>query len=108
MIEQLVYHGRNNSAASTYKNYIVYSSRDKVSEFGAQTFNLYLISTRTDYIRQLTATGKNLFPRFSNDGESIVFIKEFANESALGIIRLGANKSFHFPLKSGKIQSIDW
>lgn len=107
-VEQLVYHGKNNSAASTYKNYIVYSSRDKVSEFGAQTFNLYLISTKTDYIRQLTATGRNLFPRFSNDGESIVFIKEFANESALGIIRLGANKSFHFPLKSGKIQSIDW
>lgn len=107
-IEQLVYHGRNNSAASTFKNYIVYSSRDKVSEFGSQTFNLYLISTKTDYIRQLTATGKNLFPRFSNDGESVVFIKEFANESALGIIRLGANKSFHFPLKNGKIQSIDW
>lgn len=107
-IEQLVYHGRNNSAASTYENYIVYVSRDKASEFGSQTFNLYLISTKTDYIRQLTATGKNLFPRFSSDGESVVFIKEFANESALSIIRLGANKSFHFPLKIGKIQSIDW
>lgn len=108
VIEQMVYHGRNNSAASTFKNYIVYSSREKQSEFGSQTFNLYLISTKTDYIRQLTATGKNLFPRFSNDGESVVFIKEFTNESALGIIRLGANKSFHFPLKNGKIQSIDW
>lgn len=107
-IEQLVYHGRNNAAASAFKNYIVYSSRDKASEFGEQTFNLYLISTKTDYIRQLTATGKNLYPRFSHDGESIIFIKEFAKDSAVGIIRLGANKSFHFPLKAGKIQSIDW
>ncbi|MFV0482107.1 MAG: Tol-Pal system protein TolB [Campylobacteraceae bacterium] len=107
-VEQMVYHGRNNAAASTFGNYIVYSSRDKSSEFSGQTFNLYLISTKTDYIRQLTATGKNLYPRFSNDGESVIFIKEFASESAIGIIRLGANKSFHFPLRAGKIQSIDW
>ncbi|MDR0467661.1 MAG: Tol-Pal system protein TolB [Campylobacteraceae bacterium] len=107
-VEQMVHHGRNNAAASAHKNYIVYTSRDKSSEFGPQTFNLFLISTKTDYIRQLTATGKNLFPRFSDDGESIVFIKEFEKESGLGIIRLGANKSFHFPLNKGKIQSIDW
>ena len=107
-VEQMVYHGRNNNSSSAYKNYIVYSSREKESEFGSSTFNLYLISTQTDYIRQLTATGKNLFPRFASDGESIIFIKEFGAQSALGVIRLGANKSFHFPLKVGRIQSIDW
>jgi TolB protein len=107
-VEQMVYVGRNNSSASAYKNYIVYSGRDKASEFGEQTFNLYLISTQTDRIRQLTSTGKNIFPRFSQDGGSVLFIKEYAKESALGIIRLDANKSFHFPINIGKIQSLDW
>lgn len=107
-VEQMVYHGRNNNASSSFGNYIVYSSRDKESEFGSSTFNLYLISTKTDYIRQLTATGKNLFPRFSNDGGSILFIKDFGGQNALGLIRLNENKTFHFPLQVGKIQSIDW
>lgn len=107
-VEQMVYHGRNNNSCSALDNYIVYSSREGDSEFGSKTFNLYLISTQTDYIRQLTATGKNLYPRFANDKETILFIKEFENQSALGIIRLNANKSYHFPLKVGKIQSIDW
>jgi len=107
-VEQMVYHGRNNNSVSAFENYIVYSSREKASEFGAKTFNLYLISTKTDYIRQLTATGKNLYPRFANDSETIMFIKYYNNQSALGIIRLNANKSYHFPLKVGKIQSIDW
>ncbi|MBN2963687.1 Tol-Pal system protein TolB [Sulfurospirillum sp. T05] len=107
-VEQMVYHGRNNNSVSAFGRYMVYSSREKSSEFGSGTFNLYLISTQTDYIRQLTATGKNLFPRFSNDGESVLFIKEYGAQSALGVIRLGANKSFHFPLKAGHIQSIDW
>jgi len=107
-VEQMVYHGRNNNSASALGNYIVYSSREKASEFGAKTFNLYLISTKTDYIRQLTATGKNLYPKFAGDAETILFIKYFKNQSALGVIRLNANKSYHFPLKVGKIQSIDW
>jgi TolB protein len=107
-IEQMVYHGRNNNSCSALDNYIVYSSRERESEFGASTFNLYLISTQTDYIRQLTATGKNLYPRFADDKETILFIKYFENQSALGVIRLNANKSYHFPLKVGQIQSIDW
>ena len=36
------------------------------------------------------------------------FIKQFGNQSALGIIRLNANKTYQFPLKIGKLQSIDW
>lgn len=107
-VEQMVYHGRNNNSASALNNYIVYSSREKESEFGSRTFNLYLISTKTAYIRQLTATGRNLYPRFAGDGETVLFIKYYENQSALGVIRLNANKSYHFPLKVGKIQSIDW
>jgi len=107
-VEQMVYHGKNNNSASALDNYIVYSSREDKSEFGRNTFNLYLISTKTDYIRQLTATGENLFPRFAKDPDTIMFIKQYQNQSALGIIRLNANKTYHFPLKTGKLQSIDW
>ena len=107
-VEQMVYHGKNNSSCSTYKNYIVYSSRESNSAFGRNTFNLYLISTKTDFIRKLTSNGKNMFPRFSENAESVLYIKYLANQSALGILRLNANKSFLFPLNIGRIQSIDW
>lgn len=108
-VEQMVFHGRNNNSVSTYQNYIVYSSREnEKGEFGTRDFNIYMISTQTEYIRQLTASGKNLYPRFSSDGQSVVFIKELGGQSSLGIIRVNENKSFQFPLKIGKIQSIDW
>lgn len=107
-VEQLVYQGRNNNSFSAYENYIVFSRREGDSEFGKNSFNLYLISTKTEYIRQLTATGKNYFPRFANKGETIMFIKNYKRQSALGLVRLYSNKSFLFPLKVGRIQSIDW
>ena len=107
-VERLVYHGKNNSSCSAYGHYIVYSSRETDNEFGKNIFNLYLISTKSDYIRRLTATGVNQFPRFSIDGETILYIKHLKNQSALGIIRLNYNKSYLYPLKVGKIQSIDW
>lgn len=105
-VEQLVFSGKNNSSVSTFGNYIVYSSRED-SSFG-RAFNIYLISTKTDFIRQLTASGKNTYPRFSSDGGSVVFIKEVGAQTSLGVIRLNENRSFQFPLKVGKIQSIDW
>ena len=103
--EQVVFHGRNNSAVSTYKDFLVYSSREPNQ---AGVFNIYLMSINKEDIRQLSANGKNLFPRFSSDGGSIVFIKYLGAQSALGVIRVNANKTFYFPLKVGKIQSIDW
>jgi len=106
-VERLIYHGRNNSQCSTNGDYIVYSSRETDNEFGNNVFNLYLISTYSDHVRRLTTSGRNQFPKFSNNGESILFIKNDI-KSYLGIIRLNYNKSFLFPLKSGKLQSIDW
>lgn len=103
--EQLVFYGRNNSAVSTYKDFFVYSSREPKQ---TGVFNIYLQSISSDSVRQLSANGKNLFPRFSSDGGSIVFIKHLGAQSALGVIRVNANKTFYFPLKVGKIQSIDW
>jgi len=107
-VEQMVYHGKNNSSCTTSGKYIVYSSRESQSAFGKSVFNLYLISTETDFIRKLTSNGKNMFPRFASDGQTVLFIKETGRESSLGVLRLNANRSFLFPLAAGKIQSIDW
>jgi len=107
-VERLVYHGRNNSACTTYGNYVVYSSRESDNAFGQNTFNLYLISLTSDYIRRLTANGVNIFPRFASDGETLLFIKEYGGQSGLGLIRLRYNKAYIYPLFVGKIQAIDW
>jgi TolB protein len=106
--EQLVFYGKNNNSCSTFRNYVVYTSRETSNAFSQNAYNLHLISTQTEYVRHLTATGVNQFPKFSNDGDGIIFIKHFKRQSALGIIRLKENKSFLFPLKVGKIQSLDW
>ncbi|BCD67787.1 Tol-Pal system protein TolB [Nitratiruptor sp. YY09-18] len=107
-VERVVYHGRNNSACSAFGDYVVYSSRETDNAFGRNTFNLYLASTKSDYIRRLTANGVNIFPRFGIDGETIMYIKEFGRQSGLGIIRLRYNKAYIYPLQVGKIQSLDW
>jgi TolB protein len=106
--EQLVYYGKNNNSCTSHDKYIVYSSRESHDAFEKNTFNLHLISTDTNFVRRLTATGINQFPKFSPDGGSILFIKDFKNQSSLGIIRLEYNENFLFPLNIGKIQSIDW
>jgi TolB protein len=107
-VEKLVYHSKNNSSATAYKNNIVYSSKDNDNELGAKSFNLYLMSTKSDNLTRLTANGINQFPKFSSDGESLLFIKSYNGVSSVGIIRLNFNKSYLFPLSGGKIQSIDW
>ena len=108
VVEQLVYYGRSNSSCSAQGNYVVYEARESSNAFSPNTFNLHLISTKTDFIRRLTATGINEFPRFSKDGDAIIFIKNYKSQSAIGIIRLMHNKNYLFPLRSGKIQSMDW
>ncbi len=107
-VDQLVYYGKSNVACSVHGDYIVYKSRETSNAFSANTFNLHLISTKTDFIRRLTATGVNEFPRFSNDGMAVLFIKNYLNQSSIGVIRLAQNKNYLFPLKVGKIQSLDW
>jgi len=107
-IEQMVYYGKSNVSCSAHGNYVVYEARESSNAFSQNTFNLHLISTKTDFIRRLTATGINEFPKFSNDGDAIIFIKNYKAQSAIGIIRLNYNKNYLFPLKSGRIQSMDW
>lgn len=105
-VERLVYHGKNNTSATAFKNFIVYSGKDESNELG-RSFNLYLISTKSAELKRLTSSGINQFPKFSLDGESLLYIKN-DGRSSVGIIRLDFNKSFLFPINSGKIQSIDW
>lgn len=107
-VEQMVYYGKSNSSCSAHNEYLVYKARESNNAFSPNTFNLHLISTKTDFIRRLTATGINEFPRFSKDGSSILFVKNYKKQSSIGIIRLQYNKNFLFPLKVGKIQSMDW
>ena len=107
-VEQRVYYGRSNSACSAHGEYIVYKARETSNAFSENTFNLHLISTKTDFIRRLTAVGVNEFPRFSKDGDAIIFIKNYKAQSSIGIIRLNHNKNYLFPLKYGKLQSMDW
>ena len=107
-IEQMVYYGKSNSACSVSGHYIVYKARESSNAFSRNTFNLHLISTKSDFIRRLTATGNNEFPRFSRDGDAILFIKNYKRQSAIGIIRVNHNKNYLFPLKKGRIQSMDW
>lgn len=107
-VERMVYHGRNNSSCTTYNDMIIYSSRDTSSEFGFNTFNLYMISTKSSFIKKLTSSGINQFAKFSSNGESVLFIKKDKGKSYLGIIRLSYDRTYLFPLKVGKLQSIDW
>jgi len=107
-VEQMVYYGKSNAACSAHNDLIVYKARESAHAFSRNTFNLHLISTKTDFIRRLTATGVNEFPRFSKDGDSILFIKSYKQQSSIGVVRLKYNKNFLFPLKIGKIQSMDW
>jgi TolB protein len=107
-VEQLVYYGNSNSSCSANGEYVVYKARESSSAYSANTFNLHLISTKSDSIRRLTAGGVNEFPRFSKDGDAVIYIKNYQAQSSIGIIRLNHNRNFLFPLSSGRIQSMDW
>jgi TolB protein len=108
LVEQMIFYGKSNSACSTHGPYVVYKARETSNAFDNNTFNLHLISTETDFIRRLTAVGVNEFPRFSVDGDAIIFIKNYKAQSSIGIIRLNHNKNYLFPLKYGRVQSMDW
>jgi TolB protein len=107
-VSQLVYQGKNNSTLSSYKNFLVYKARESTAGYGGNTFNLHLLSLASGSVKRLTASGENDYPRFSPDGEAILYIKQEGSRSSIGLIRFGINKSFAFPLKIGRIQSIDW
>lgn len=107
-VTPLVYQGKNNSSLSSYKNFLVFKARESSATFAGNSFNLHLLSLNSGAVKRLTASGENDFPRFSADGEAILYIKQEGSRSSIGVIRFGVNKSFVFPLKIGRIESIDW
>ncbi len=106
-ISQVVFRGRNNNAVDTHKNKIVYASRESHKRYGQNSFNLYLTHTNDSSTRPLTSRGVNQFPRFSIDGSTILYIKQYQNRSSIGYINLRSNQNLLFPLGE-KVQSIDW
>ena len=107
-VSPVVYHGRNNNACDTFEDKVVYSSRESSKSFGQNKFNLYLTSSYGGDTRPLTTTGTNQFPRFSEDGSVVLYIKQSERGSAVGYINLASSQSLLFPISINKIQSIDW
>jgi TolB protein len=107
-IEPLVYHGRNNNSCDVFGKRVVYSSREKESSFGRTTFNLYLTRLDGSGVRPLTAGGVNQFPRFSPDGNTVLYLKRDENGTSVGYIGITANQSMLFPIGTQRVQSFDW
>ncbi|WP_457560533.1 Tol-Pal system protein TolB [Caminibacter sp.] len=106
-VTRVLYHGKNQVGVDAYKNLLVISSRETNNAFKPNTFNLFLVNSEDDSLRRLTMTGQNMFPNFSVDGTSIMFIKRENFFSKIGIIRLGENKIFYYKLNK-ILQSFDW
>jgi len=106
-VSQVVYRGRDNNAVDANGNKVLYSSRESHNSFGLNAFNLYLTSANGSGTRPLTTTGVNQFPRFSANGNAILYVKQYQNRSSVGYINLASKQTLLFPL-GGKVQSIDW
>jgi len=102
-VEQIVFHGKNNNSVDAYGDKVVYSARE-----GQGRFNLYTVHTDGSGGRPLTSTGVNQFPRFSPDGNTILYIKRSYEGNAVGYLGLRTGQSLLFPLGDRKIQSLDW
>lgn len=107
-VSQLAFDGKNNSSCTVFGDLVVYKARESAERFGRNTFNLHMFSTKTDHMRRITMSGENEFPKFSSDGDAILFIKTVGGEHSLGLYKLKQDKSYSFVLKAGRIQSIDW
>ncbi|WP_121020268.1 Tol-Pal system protein TolB [Helicobacter vulpis] len=107
-VEQVIFYSKNNDSVATSGDNIVYVNRSERDASGQSSFNLHLITLKSDYVRRLTASGVNQMPRFSRDGEAIMFLKKAAQQNALGVLLLEYNQSYLFPLENIQIQSFDW
>ncbi len=107
-VSPLVLQGKNNDSCDAFGSKVVYASREEDTINNGVAFNLYLTRTDGSYTRPLTSGGVNQFPRFSNDGNTILYIKRVGDKNLVGYIGLNTNQSMLFPLGDRKIQSIDW
>jgi len=107
LVSRVLYHGKNQVGMDTFHKEMVISSRETDNAFATNTFNLFLVNQDDDSLKRLTFTGQNMFPNFSVDGSSIMFIKREKFFSKIGIIRLNENKIFYYKLNK-ILQSFDW
>jgi len=95
-------YGNDNSSCDAFGQHLLYSVKE------GSASNIYLGSVSNSYVRPLTSNGENILPRFSKDGKVILYIKKTARGNSIGYMNLATKQSALFPMKSGKIQSIDW
>jgi TolB protein len=104
-VSQIVFRGRENNSCDTKGEKIVYSSRESKNIFGSNTFNIYMISGGNTF--PLTSSGENQFPRFSDDGNVVMYIRQSSGNSYAGFVNPRTNQNKLFEINS-KVQSIDW
>ncbi len=104
-VSPVVYRGKNNNSCDAFGNKIVYSSRESSKRFSGNTFNIYLNSASGTM--PLTSSGDNQFPRFSYDGNAVLYVKQQGGRSYAGYVNSNVNQTKLFDIGS-KIQSIDW
>lgn len=102
-VKKIVHHGKNNSSCDSYGNQVVYSSKES-----RKSFNIYLTDSDGSQTRPLTSGGINQFPRFSFDGNIVMYIKRTQNGNSIGFVNISANRSELFKMGINRIQSIDW
>ena len=102
-VSKVVFHGTNNSSVDAHDKELVYSSKE-----GRKSFNIYLTDTNGMQTRPLTSGGVNQFPRFSQDGNIVMYIKRTSGGNSIGFLNLSANRSELFKMGINRIQSIDW
>ena len=107
LVTKVLYQGVNQVGMDTYKNEMVVSVRETNKEFAPNTFDLFLVNKNNDSLKRLTFGGQNMFPNFSPDGNSIMFIKRKNFSNKIGIIRLNENKIYYYNLPK-MLQSFDW
>ena len=99
----IVHHGTNNGSVDAHDSEVVYSSKE-----GRKSFNIYLTDINGSQTRPLTSGGINQFPRFSQDGNIVMYIKRTPGGNSIGFLNISANRSELFKMGISKIQSIDW
>jgi TolB protein len=104
---RVMYQGKNQIGLDVYNNKLVISTRESNDMFEPNTFNLFLLNKDSDSLERLTFSGQNSSPKFSTDGDTIMFIKRKKFKYYIGLIRLNEEKVFYFKLPK-MIQSFDW
>ncbi len=104
-VSQMVFKGRENNSCDTKGNKVVYSSRESKNIFGSNTFNIYMISNGITF--PITSSGENQFPRFSDDGSVVMYIRQSNGNSYAGFVNPRTNQNKLFEINS-RVQSIDW